>query len=220
MLPLAVALLLRWLLPALLPQLSVVFDIDLMALAPQLKMTVVLTLTPLLYGQVIGFLLLDQRDEGTLVALRVTPLPPWHFLAYRLALPSALSFGITPLALLLAGGHTISLTQSLLATFAAVPIAPCFALALAALAANKVQGMALMKMSGVLMAAPLAMPFVAMPYQLLLGIAPTYWPVRFAEALLSGEPLAWLYCAGAWVYCTSLAGALLRLEAARTPQLG
>jgi fluoroquinolone transport system permease protein len=93
------------------------------------------------------------------------------------------------------------------------------ALGLAALAANKVQGLALMKASGVLLAAPLAIPFLPMPGQLLLGISPTYWPVRFSSALLAGEALGWAFFLAGWLYSALLASLLLRLEATRPPPL-
>ncbi len=43
-------------------------------------------------GMVIGFLLLDERDENTLTALLVTPLPIGAYLAYRITLPLILGF--------------------------------------------------------------------------------------------------------------------------------
>ena len=46
------------------------------ALYAPYPLAALLLITPVLYGMVIGFLLLDQRDDQTLVALQVTPREP------------------------------------------------------------------------------------------------------------------------------------------------
>ena len=74
------------------------------------------------------------------------------------------------------------------------------ALFLAAFARNKVQGFALMKAVGVVLWPPLAAPFVAMPWQLLFGVSPVYWPGRVYWSAFEGDafwPL-WVVPALAW----------------------
>ena len=51
----------------------------------------IVLIAPLLCGAVVGFLLLDQKDDGTLTALRVTPLTPGAYLTYRIGAPMLLS---------------------------------------------------------------------------------------------------------------------------------
>jgi fluoroquinolone transport system permease protein len=63
-------------------------------------------------------------------------------------------------------------------------MAPIFALALAALSQNKVQGFALMKVSGIVLLPPLAAYFIQSNWQLLLGLVPTYWPAKTLWAAL------------------------------------
>jgi fluoroquinolone transport system permease protein len=46
----------------------------------------------LMPGTVFGFLLLDEKEDDTLTALRVTPVRLEQYLAYRVALPAALAF--------------------------------------------------------------------------------------------------------------------------------
>jgi fluoroquinolone transport system permease protein len=88
------------------------------------------------------------------------------FLAVLLALPAS---GFVP-APLLPAVAPVALLSALLA--------PNFALALAAFARNKVEGLALMKGLSVFMFGPLAAYFVGSGWQLLLGIFPTYWPAK------------------------------------------
>jgi fluoroquinolone transport system permease protein len=64
---------------------------------------------------------------------------------------------------------------------------PIFALLLASLAANKVQGLAVMKGLSLILVAPLVAYFVAEPSQWLFGLAPTFWPIKAFWQALAGE---------------------------------
>ena len=88
--PLLVVLPVRFVLPVLLARLGDVFGMPLDAYYPGIASAALLLISPSLYGLLVGFLLLDQRDENTLTALRVTPLPVRSYLLYRLAAPTAL----------------------------------------------------------------------------------------------------------------------------------
>ena len=100
-------------------------------------------------GTVVGFLLLDQRDDHTMTALLVTPLSLGDYLRYRVGVLMVVSavFGaaITPLA----GLSETTPLQIGVAAVTAAPLAPIYALFLGTFAANKVQGFALAKVVGV-----------------------------------------------------------------------
>jgi len=151
-------------------------------------MSVVLLMTPMLAGIVIGFLLLDQRDDQTLTALQVTPLTLNGYLVYRISLPMALSLAITLLIFPLAGLAEIGWGSLLLAALSAAPLAPFYARVLAAFPANKVQGFALAKAQGVLLVPPLLAYFVSPPWQWVFGLIPLYWPVKLFWMLHAAEP--------------------------------
>ena len=86
-----------------------------------------------------------------------------------------------------------------LSAIAAAPLALLMALTLAAFAANKVQGFALVKGLGALFL-PVALAwFVAMPAQLAFGLLPVYWPQKLCWMLIAGEPGA------AWALAAALA---------------
>lgn len=146
----------------------------------------VVLIAPMLCGVVVGFLLLDQKDDGTLQALRVTPLTPGAWLAYRIGGPMILSILLTPVMLAVSGFSTVGLGDQLLAGAVAAPLAPAFALFMPAFAANKVQGFALMKAAGVVNWPPILAWFVAGPWQLAFGVVPTYWPARLYWSLEGG----------------------------------
>jgi fluoroquinolone transport system permease protein len=101
---------------------------------------VFLLITPLLTGMVIGFQLLDQRDDGVLDALRGTSPRLRGYLAHKLTLPVLVGIGLTMITFPLAGLNAGGLGALLLAALAIAPHGPLFALFLAGFAANKVQG--------------------------------------------------------------------------------
>jgi fluoroquinolone transport system permease protein len=161
-----------------------------------LLMSFALLMTPMLAGTVVGFLLLDQRDDQTLIALQVTPLTISGYFVYRIAIPTTLSWGVTILVLPVTGLLTLGPVALLFAALSACLLAPVYALFLGAYAANKVQGFALAKAAGVLLVPPLIAYFVDPPLQLLFGIDPLYWPAKFLWTVHSNGGEAWIYFVG------------------------
>lgn len=190
--PPALALAFRWLLPWVTDWALRQFGFDIEPLYPLIYGFLVL-MCPSLYGVVIGFLLLDERDDGTITALQVTPLTLNNYVWYRISLPMILSIVLLPPLLWLAGLRGVSLGQMLLTAVTTSPLAPFYMLLLAAFAPNKVQGFALMKAAGILWFFPLLAWFVAMPWQLLFGIFPLYWPVKVLWTAVANEPGIILY---------------------------
>ena len=114
------------------------------------------------------------------------------------------------LAFPLAGLAGAGIAAVLLAALTAAPLAPLVALGLATCAENKVQGLALLKGSSVLLIAPIAAIFVPAPWQWALGVAPTFWPARLYWALGAGEPGWWIYLPAGLAYQALLLAVLLR----------
>ena len=85
--PIALALALRWLAPIILVRIEEILNVEFMQYYQTFASFMILLLTPYLAGMVIGFLLLDQRDDDTLTALQVTPLSLNGYLVYRLTVP-------------------------------------------------------------------------------------------------------------------------------------
>ncbi|MFV9507822.1 MAG: hypothetical protein AB4911_25010 [Oscillochloridaceae bacterium umkhey_bin13] len=186
--PIMVALAVRGLLPLVLVQLERLTETSLVWLFEPVAGYAVVGIAPLIVGAVVGFLLLDQRDERTLPALRVTPLLLAGYLAYRLAVPTLMAVLATLIAIGVAGGLRLDPGGAILATLAAAPLAPTTALALSALARNKLVGMALFKATSVLLAAPLASLFLAPGWALALSPLPTFWLAQTVWALQAGQP--------------------------------
>lgn len=204
--PLLIAVLLRWGVPILRDYLIVRLQFDLQPHYP-LLMSFVLLMTPMLAGMVVGFLLLDQRDDHTLIALQVTPLTlNGHFL-YRISIPTLLSFAVTVLVLPITGLMTLSPLALISMALSSCLLAPLYALFLGSFASNKVQGFALAKAAGVLLVPPIAAYFVTGPWQILFGLDPLYWPAKFSWLIASNIATAWIYL----LACVTMQCILLRL---------
>ncbi len=209
MYPLALALLVRWGAPALALWLAVQFQFDL-TIYWALFMSFVLLMVPIFTGIVIGFLLLDQRDDDTLTALQVTPLTLNGYLVYRITVPILLTVAMIMVLIPLAGLVEMGLIPLFFAALEVAPLAPIFALFFATFAKNKVQGFALMKGAGILMYPPMIAYFISSGWQWAFGLFPTYWPVKLFWMLEAGERGAWLCFLIGLAYQFCLLTALLR----------
>lgn len=154
---------------------------------------------PGMVGFVIGFLLLDERDAGTLRALRVTPLSMRHYLAYRVAGPLIAGTAATVIGYPIAGLVPIEFSALVTLAVLAGLAAPLLALVVAASAPNKVAGFAVVKVLNSLNLLPIAAFFVPPPLQYVAGVVPTYWPMRALWSAAAGEGYAVFVLIGAVV---------------------
>jgi fluoroquinolone transport system permease protein len=210
--PVITALVIRWAVPQISVWLAAEFNF---ALAPYypLIMSFFVLLSAIMSGVVVGFLLLDERDDRTLIALQVTPLTLTGYLLYRLTIPIIISVIITLIAFPLANLVYLPFGPLVVITLLAALEAPLFALSLASFAENKVAGFALMKASGAFLWLPVIAYFIPLPWQLLVGIIPTYWPAKLFWVTYEGSGGFWLYfLVGVLVHLGVLAALLKRFK--------
>ena len=129
-------------------------------------------------GSVVGFLLLDQRDDQTLSALLVTPLSMGDYLRYRFVVLLVPCLALTWITVPLAGLTDTTWLQRTVSAVVAAPLAPIYALFLGSFAANKVQGFALVKAMGIVLVPCIAAYFVSGPWQAAFAVVPHYWPMK------------------------------------------
>jgi len=166
---------------------------------------------PVLVGYIIGILFIEERDEGTLLALRTSPLSISAFLGYRLLAGMLLSIGLSALCVPLAGLVSVP-PLAVLATAALAALAvPIVALAYALFLKNKLQAVA----SGKLVQGWAGLPailFFAPPMWASAGsvFAPIYFPMRLFWTASQGRPEWWLLLPGALVLGAMVAWLLWR----------
>lgn len=137
-----------------------------------------LLLAPLLIGFVVGFLLVEEREERILDAVAVTPLGNSGFLKHRLLLPAVVGAGATAFLGWVVGG----LSPSALAAVAVLggASASLVTMTMAAIASDRVQALAVSKLTGFLLVAAVAFQFVDGWWRVPLGVLPATWLVDAA----------------------------------------
>lgn len=171
------------------------FEFDLTPYYP-LLVSFYLLLAPGIVGFVIGFLLLDERDDHTLTALMVTPLPISSYLLYRISVPIVVGLVMTLVGYPLLGLIPLSPLELVLIALLGAFSGAQTALLLAALAENKVSGLAVMKMLNGVQMFPVLAFFIPSVWAYLIGIVPSFWSVKLfwlaSDGLRVGDVEFWL----------------------------
>lgn len=145
----------------------------------------------LLVGTVFGFMLLDEKEDNTIKAMLVTPVPLQQYLIYRIGMPAILAFFIILFMALFINQALLPLWQLLLISAGGALTAPIISLFFATFAENKVQGFALSKVGGISGWTIMIGWFVPEPLQWLIGLYPPFWIAKAYWMALAGNSL-WL----------------------------
>ena len=151
-------------------------------------MSMLIILTPSMFGWLTGFTLLDDRDEDILTYMSVTPVKKSGYVAFKIASPVVFTFFWTFVILIIAGLTPVNFLKLIPVAFMAALQAPIFALLLASFAKNKVEGLAIAKFGGMVFLAPFAAYFIKSHWSYLAGII---WPYWITKAYLSTGLLYW-----------------------------
>lgn len=184
----------RLLLPPITDALLNRMDFDLAPYYPLLIATAVLhQVAAVLGGTIVGFLLIDERDNNTITALMVTPVSMGQYVVYRVILPIVfcVALGLVGL-LLLAPFSSLSTLQMLILSLLNGGFAALVTLTMATFASNKVEGFALIKIVGSLIIIVLAAWWIPTPWQFLLGFYPPFWTMKAYWLIEQGQTgVAW-----------------------------
>lgn len=146
----------------------------------------------LLAGMVAGFLMLDEKDEGTLVALIVTPIPMHHYTLYRFGLAALFSF-VTMIAMVyIVGIELLPFWQLVLLCASASLVSILVSLFLTLTAQNKIQGFAMGKFTSIAGWVIMGGWFLPENWQWLLGIFPPFLVHKAYWLALEGDNMWWL----------------------------
>jgi len=148
-------------------------------LAANILLTFFILMNSFLYGAITGFTLLDDQDDFVLLSLKITPIKVRSYILIKLVISYIFGLITTILLISLTGFLKTSGFFDILFIVLLAPIqGPILALIINAFAHNKVEGFVIMKMSGIILLAPIAALFVSNWTELLLGFLPGFWPVR------------------------------------------
>lgn len=130
---------------------------------------------PLLFGMIIGFVMLDEQDEHIMQFVAVTPLARKGYLWIKFTLPSIAIFIFSLAYVPLSGIVSVNILHFLPIAALFTVQAPLMGMFLVGFANNKVEGLALGKGAGIFIMAPIVGYFVHSPLQYLAGISPAFW---------------------------------------------
>lgn len=134
-----------------------------------------LTLSPLMTAMVSAFLLLDERDEGTGAYYQITPVQGYVYLMARIGLPMAWALVCNMIVGLVFGISGLDVWSILFAGFAGTGAGTACAMMIVTMAGNRVEGLAISKLTGVSLIGILAVWFIPAPYQYLAAFLPSFW---------------------------------------------
>jgi fluoroquinolone transport system permease protein len=206
-----------WFLPALTGYVARTYAFDLVPYRSAIISAFCVLGPPLLLGAVLALQLLDERDQNTLAALRVTPLPPATYPAYRAGLTIALTTFSVLASLAISGQvNTRTLALSVPIALMAGLLAPVLGFVMSSLGRNKIEGLAVMRVIGLAVFTVPMIPFFMLdsPWQLAFGVLPAYWPVRAFWSAFDGGSF-WPYVVAGLLYNAALVVVLLRIVTRR-----
>jgi len=176
-----------------------------------LVLTAFLLLTSIIIvGALAAFLVLDEVDAGTLTALRVTPVPLSSFFAYRAATVLVLTTVYVIATMSFSGLLRPGLVPELIAIGLLAGLSAVVTLLLIiAVAGNKIQGLAMVRALGMLIAGLPCLPwFIHSGWNLAFGVLPPYWAAK-AFWVADANGTWWPYLLAGFGYNAVIARALL-----------
>ena len=168
---------------------------------------------PVMLGFVVGLLFVEERDEGTLLALQSSPLSLRIFLGYRLVASMMLNIVLTVIGIELANLVTVSWLELVASAALASLAIPIIALVYAAFIKNKVQALMLLKPVQIWGGLPTLLYFVPEPWNWIASVpGPAYYPMRLFWTAAEGQAEWWILVPGVVVPGMALVWLFRRFE--------
>ena len=169
------------------------------------------TMIPLVYGFIVAFLILDERDEHLLTVLRVMPISRNSYLIYRMLFLSIFSFIVMlifpPLSGLLENTQ-FSYMQYIPIAVLFTLLTPFSALMVSSFATNKVQAFAIFKISGTVFLIPLFIFLITDNLKYIFAPIPNFWAFITLKELITTGANDYLHLGIGFVYSIALIAVL------------
>jgi fluoroquinolone transport system permease protein len=144
----------------------------------------VMLLTSAVNGGLIGFSILDDRDDKVLYALDVSPVSFNIFMGFRFVMSFVLSYISSILVILVADLVTVPLYALLLVPIAISLFSSVSAMFINFFASNKVEGFAMMKAGAMIIIFPIVSLFFTDFKEFFFGFEPNFWAVKALAAAM------------------------------------
>ena len=187
------------------------YGFDLVPYYPLVLTAFLLLTSIIIVGGLAAMLVLDELDAGTMAALRVTPVPLSTFFAYRAGTVMVVTTVYVVATMSFSGILEPGLTPALVPIGLLAGLSAVVTLLLiVVVASNKIQGIAMIRALGMLMAGLPALPwFIDSAWNLAFGVLPPYWAAK-AFWVASEHGTWWPYLLVGVVYNLAVAWPLFR----------
>lgn len=152
-----------------------------------LILVVLVLIVPISYGAVIGFSILEDRDDNVLTNIKVTPLSIHQFLGFRLVMVYLFCFIATVFVIWFSRIGDIPLGNIISISLLASLEAPISGLLINCFAKNKIEGFAVMKAGGSIIIFPIIGLFFRNIKELYFSFAPGFWPAKAISIMIKGD---------------------------------
>lgn len=146
---------------------------------------------------------LSEIDNGTAKYLCVTPIGKQGYLISRIGFPSCIGFIYDIILLLIFTLTNLSLLKIIIISFLCVLLSLITAMLVISIAKNKLEGMALIKLSGFLILGIPAVYFIPSFVKYFFAILPSYWITEFARTDKAIFLLPSLFVSFVWIFFLS-----------------
>ncbi|KUH85019.1 MULTISPECIES: hypothetical protein [unclassified Mycobacterium] len=187
------------------------YGFDLVPYYPLVLTAFLLLTSIIIVGGLAAMLVLDELDGGTMAALRVTPVPLVTYFAYR----AGTVMVVTTIYVVATMGFSGILEPGLIPVLIPIGLvaglsAVVTLLLIVAVASNKIQGIAMIRALGMLIAGLPCLPwFIDSAWNLAFGVLPPYWAAK-AFWVASDHGVWWPYLVGGVVYNVTVAWMLFQ----------
>ncbi len=153
----------------------------------------IIILIPMVSGILAAFLILEDRDQGILAYLSITPLSKNGYLLYRLLISFIISFISVIFAYYILQIIQVKVLFLLAVLMMTALGGPLLVLLITAYADNKVEGFAFAKGAGVLYLLPFTAYFIDSILRYLFAIFPSFWVYKSFQAIDNDSTIYLLY---------------------------
>lgn len=141
----------------------------------KLIVSIFFTVTPFIIGVLGGLLILDEKEENIIMAYFVSPLGKKGYVLYRLLMPIILSFILMLVIVPFINIVDINFIKVIPVIFLTSLQAPIISLFMCSFGSNKVEGLTLTKIIGIIIFMPVVDYIVNVKYTKICGIFPNFW---------------------------------------------
>jgi fluoroquinolone transport system permease protein len=143
-----------------------------------LILVIMVLILPISYGALIGFSILDDRDDNVLINIMATPLSIHKFLGFRLVIVFLLCFLATLFTMSFSNIGDLSFRNIVAVSLLASLEAPISGLLINTFSRSKIEGFAIMKAGGSIIIFPIVALFFNDIKELFFSFAPGFWTAK------------------------------------------